>query len=140
MSGLDVNRRFCSISERLAKLPDAVFQYRVAHVRAWPNRLEDLLLGTNCPAFSTSNFNTANGFGRSEIARVPCHKHWLVRSSQNGPNEMWLLGCITKTSCEQAAVDDSSDFYSRNTALPMNMDDSTNIPITIRANAPRLII
>src|SRR5262245_22161030 len=59
-------------------------------------------LVTNCPAFSTSNFKTANGFGRSEIARVPCHKHWLMRSSQNGPNDMWLLDCITKTSCEHA--------------------------------------
>src|SRR5262245_17792724 len=60
-------------------------------------------LVTNCPAFSTSNFKTANGFGRSGIARVPCHKHSLVRSSQNGPNEMWLLlGCINKTSLEHA--------------------------------------
>src|SRR5215510_6513874 len=103
MGSLDVSRGHCVVSERFAKLPNAVFQDGITYKRAWPNRVEYLPLVTNCPAFSTSNFKTANGFGRSGIARVPCHKHSLVRSNQNGPNEMWLLlGCINKTSLEHA--------------------------------------
>src|SRR5215472_15292368 len=73
---------------------------------------------TRYPAFSTRTFRTAKAFGRSDIERVPCHKHSLLRSSRNCPNAIsftiprvkrWVDDCL--------CLDDPEERRSQNIVL-----------------------
>ena len=70
VSGFDITRRVRIVTKRTPQITDGGFQHRFAHVHAWPQPVEQLLLGNQAPGLGGHVLEQREGFRRQRHSLV----------------------------------------------------------------------